>query len=275
MPIFKVSGPDGTTYDVEAPAGASENEILSAAARMSRASKKVTAADLEESEYSSTGDVFRGIGAGVVSAAEGLATLPAELIDYASDGQTSEAEQVRNFYAKLKPTTYTGAGEAAKFITQFALPGTVASKIAKARKLGKFAEVAAFAGTDFAVATQDVELRKQLRRIPGVPLLYTNRSVMVLETVSHASRSHSGGKVAVLKNLLALSPAVGLTRARLSASRGGRGPEWGGQRGRCGGRAQDCGAQEAQGFWTESACDEKEEERTRAAGSTSTRAVRL
>jgi hypothetical protein len=157
MPIFKVSGPDGTTYDVEAPAGASENQILSAAARMSRASKKVTAADLEESEYSSTGDVFRGIGAGVVSAAEGLATLPAELIDYASDGQTSEAEQVRNFYAKLKPTTYTGAGEAAKFITQFALPGTVASKIAKARKLGKFAEVAAFAGTDFAVATQDVE----------------------------------------------------------------------------------------------------------------------
>ena len=78
MPIFKVSGPDGTTYDVEAPAGASENQILSAAARMSRASKKVTAADLEESEYSSTGDVFRGIGAGVVSAAEGLATLPAE-----------------------------------------------------------------------------------------------------------------------------------------------------------------------------------------------------
>ena len=48
MPIFKVSGPDGTTYDVEAPAGASENQILSAAARMSRASKKVTAADLEE-----------------------------------------------------------------------------------------------------------------------------------------------------------------------------------------------------------------------------------
>ena len=60
---------------------------------------------------------------------------------------------------KLKPDhVLLDSGEAAKFITQFALPGTIASKIAKAKKLREvLLEVGAFAGTDFAVATQDVE----------------------------------------------------------------------------------------------------------------------
>lgn len=43
----------------------------------------------------------------------------------------------------------------------------------------------------YVVATQDVELRKKLRKVPGVPLIYMNRSVMVMEPLSDASREYS------------------------------------------------------------------------------------
>uniref|UniRef100_A0AAV1UJM2 UTP23 sensor motif region domain-containing protein n=1 Tax=Peronospora matthiolae TaxID=2874970 RepID=A0AAV1UJM2_9STRA len=39
----------------------------------------------------------------------------------------------------------------------------------------------------FVVCTQEVELRKALRLVPGVPLLYLNRSVLVFEEISHAT----------------------------------------------------------------------------------------
>jgi U3 small nucleolar RNA-associated protein 23 len=39
----------------------------------------------------------------------------------------------------------------------------------------------------FLVATQEVELRKILRNIPGVPLMYLNRSVLVFEEISKAT----------------------------------------------------------------------------------------
>lgn len=39
----------------------------------------------------------------------------------------------------------------------------------------------------YIVATQDVKLREKLRAIPGVPLIYINRSVMILEPPSPAT----------------------------------------------------------------------------------------
>ncbi|CDK26393.1 unnamed protein product [Kuraishia capsulata CBS 1993] len=39
----------------------------------------------------------------------------------------------------------------------------------------------------YLVATQDEKLRKALRRVPGVPLIYMNRSVMIMEPLSPAS----------------------------------------------------------------------------------------
>ncbi|KAF2836318.1 hypothetical protein M501DRAFT_901090, partial [Patellaria atrata CBS 101060] len=39
----------------------------------------------------------------------------------------------------------------------------------------------------YAVATQDPEVRKRLREIPGVPLVYINRSVMILEPMAGAT----------------------------------------------------------------------------------------
>ena len=40
---------------------------------------------------------------------------------------------------------------------------------------------------NYAVATQDQELRAYLRSIPGVPLIYINKSVMILEPISIAT----------------------------------------------------------------------------------------
>lgn len=40
---------------------------------------------------------------------------------------------------------------------------------------------------NYCVATQDLELRDYLRQIPGVPLIYINRSVMILEPPSPAT----------------------------------------------------------------------------------------
>eukprot|EP00644_Phytophthora_capsici_P000957 jgi/Phyca11/529418/estExt2_fgenesh1_pm.C_PHYCAscaffold_430023 len=40
---------------------------------------------------------------------------------------------------------------------------------------------------DFVVCTQEVELRKALRLVPGVPLIYLNRSVLVFEEISRAT----------------------------------------------------------------------------------------
>lgn len=39
----------------------------------------------------------------------------------------------------------------------------------------------------YIVATQALDLRKKLRAVPGVPLIFMNRSVMVMEPASHAS----------------------------------------------------------------------------------------
>lgn len=43
----------------------------------------------------------------------------------------------------------------------------------------------------YVVATQDLDLRRKLRQVPGVPLVYMNRSVMVMEPLSDASTKFS------------------------------------------------------------------------------------
>jgi len=43
----------------------------------------------------------------------------------------------------------------------------------------------------YVVATQDLQLRRKLRKVPGVPLVYMNRSVMVMEPLSDASAKYS------------------------------------------------------------------------------------
>lgn len=43
----------------------------------------------------------------------------------------------------------------------------------------------------YVVASQDYNLRKNMRKVPGVPLVFMNRSVMVMEPLSQASADYS------------------------------------------------------------------------------------
>ena len=107
-------------------------------------------AQLGEEDISATGDVLRGVGAGLVSAAEGISTLPFELA-----GSEEDAQQIRGFFAKYKPETSTELGKAARFIAQFAAPGGAAVKAAKA--LTAPGKIAATVAADIAATTPDVE----------------------------------------------------------------------------------------------------------------------
>ena len=113
-------------------------------------------AQFGEEDVSVLGDMARGIGAGAIGALEGLATLPAEVMDF-TGATEGEAERIRKFYEKFKPTTSTTLGSAAKFITQFALPGGIASKAARVAKLGKAGQIGAFSLADVVATTPDVE----------------------------------------------------------------------------------------------------------------------
>lgn len=55
---------------------------------------------------------------------------------------------------------------------------------------------------NYCVASQDVELRKELRKVPGVPLIHINRSVVVLEPPSSATKKKiaEGEKAKTLPN---------------------------------------------------------------------------
>ena len=107
-------------------------------------------AQLGEEDVSAIGDIGRGVAAGLVSAVEGVATLPSEL-----SGDEKSAQELREFFAKYKPETSTEIGEAARFIAQFAAPGGIAAKAAKG--LGSIGKVGAFGAADIAATTPDVE----------------------------------------------------------------------------------------------------------------------
>lgn len=117
------------------------------------------AAQLGDEDVSTLGDVARGIVAGPIDAVAGLISLPGELIDLVSqdEGEGSVAQGVRDVFDVITPTTRTGAGKAAKFITQFVVPGSIAANAARVRNLGKAGQIGAFAAADVAATTPDVE----------------------------------------------------------------------------------------------------------------------
>jgi len=108
-------------------------------------------AQLGEEDISAFGDIGRGIRTGLVSAAEGITTLPMELIG--SDEENIQS--VRNFFDKYKPETQTEIGKAARFIAQFAAPGGLAVKATRA--LSAPGKLAATISADIAATTPDVE----------------------------------------------------------------------------------------------------------------------
>ena len=100
--------------------------------------------------------LFKGPAAGLVKTTEGLATLAATPLE-AMLGDPGIVDRTRKFYDKITPEINTGMGKFSEMLAQFALPGSVAAKMAKARGLGFAGQAAAVTAADFAVATHDIE----------------------------------------------------------------------------------------------------------------------
>ena len=150
--------PDGRNLDV---VGVDDFETAKQRAR-EWYEENPPATTLGEEDISVFGDMARGIGSGLVSTIEGVSSLPAELYDYLADNEEdSAAQSIRDFFSEYKPEVHTGAGEAVKFITQFAIPGLGAVKAARAisgvSRLKRRVEIPAFAAADVLAATPDVE----------------------------------------------------------------------------------------------------------------------
>ena len=167
MASYEVTGADGQIYDIEGPEGASDQEIIAAVKRQIAEENPLPeidttqlAAQLGEEDVSTIGDVAKGLVAGPINAIAGALSLPAELIDWISldegDKGPGLAEGIRDIFDTITPTTRTGAGNAVKFVTQFVVPGTIASKMAAARNLGKLGQIAAFGAADVLATTPDV-----------------------------------------------------------------------------------------------------------------------
>ena len=168
MPLYKIKSPEGVTYQIEGPDGASQEDVIAAVqsqiARdnpLPEIDRTQEAVKLGEEDISTFGDILKAPVAGIVNAVSGAVSLPLELIDYASrdadDVGPGLAETSRDIFESITPTTRTGAGNAVKFITQFIAPGTLAAKLAAAKNLGKLGQAGAFATADIVATTPDVE----------------------------------------------------------------------------------------------------------------------
>jgi hypothetical protein len=111
----------------------------------------------ETGALDSLGEFFlKGPAAGLIKTTEGLATLAATPLEAMLD-DPGIVDRTRKFYDKITPEINTGMGKFSEMLVQFALPGSIAAKIAKARGIGTLGQAGAVTAADFAVATHDVE----------------------------------------------------------------------------------------------------------------------
>ena len=106
----------------------------------------------EDSEVGTFQSIMAGIGSGLFKIPEGLFSLGATLIDLGAD--TNQAAEVEEYFAKINPfdemAAATTAGKITELITNLAIPGGAAFKIAntavKASKGGNYLNLAGNAG---------------------------------------------------------------------------------------------------------------------------------
>lgn len=111
MPIYSVQGPDGRIYDVEGPAGASDDQVIGA---LQAHLKSQPAAPSTERTW---GQAAKDVGAGLVSGAGSLVELPGQLYGLAT--------------GNFEPTGALGAGQAiSKYGEEMKSPGLKAREAA-------------------------------------------------------------------------------------------------------------------------------------------------
>tara|TARA_R110000744_G_scaffold377450_1_gene492472 strand:- start:42 stop:4763 length:4722 start_codon:yes stop_codon:yes gene_type:complete len=121
-------------------------------ASVSTVAKNLNNDDDPENDVGTFQSIMAGIGSGLFKIPEGLFSLGATLIDLGAD--TNKAAEVENFFAKINPfdemADATTAGKITELITNIAIPGGAAFKLAntavKASKGGNYLNMAGTAG---------------------------------------------------------------------------------------------------------------------------------
>ena len=103
MATYKVKGPDGNTYNLQGPEGASEQDILSAAEELlgSRTAAPQAPAEQPEEEYEGfLQEVGEGIVSGLIAIPQGIAELGTSLVDVVFD--TDYTQSVTDFAESVR-----------------------------------------------------------------------------------------------------------------------------------------------------------------------------
>jgi hypothetical protein len=166
---YKVKGPDGNTYNLQGPEGASEQDILSAAEELlgSRTAAPQAPTDQPEEEYEGfLQEVGEGFVSGLIAIPQGIAELGTSLVDVVFDTDyTQSVTDFANYVRDAGGIDPAGAaGEITEVLTQFAIPGLgAASMVSKAKVLAEapklvkaMAQIGAAGVTDAVVATDGV-----------------------------------------------------------------------------------------------------------------------
>jgi hypothetical protein len=138
MPTYEIAAPDGKTYEIEGPAGATKEQVIAAVIA------KNPSAGLPPSKERTFGEAAKDIGAGVVGGIGSLVQLPGQLYglatgDFSKTGALGAGQEISKFGEEMK-----SAGLKAREAER-------AQKIAEASKEG---QLSAF-GTAFAETVKD------------------------------------------------------------------------------------------------------------------------
>jgi len=132
--------------------------------------QKTTETITEDNEVGTFQSIMAGVGSGLFKIPEGLFSLGATLIDLGAD--TNQAAEVEEFFAKINPfdemAAATTAGKITELITNLAIPGGAAFKIAntavKASKGGNYLSMSGNAGKNIKNGIEKtLSKRKKIR----------------------------------------------------------------------------------------------------------------
>ena len=104
MPTYEITAPDGRTYEIDGPAGATKDQVIAAVIAKNPAAGQPPATPSKERTY---GEAAKDIGAGVIGGIGSLVQLPGQLYglatgDFSKTGALGAGEQISQFGEEMK-----------------------------------------------------------------------------------------------------------------------------------------------------------------------------
>jgi hypothetical protein len=104
MPTYEIAAPDGKTYEIEGPAGATKEQVIAAVIAKNPAAGQPPPAPSKERTF---GEAAKDIGAGVIGGIGSLVQLPGQLYglatgDFSKTGALGAGEQISQYGEEMK-----------------------------------------------------------------------------------------------------------------------------------------------------------------------------